>query len=131
MDHSMTINISFRRNLSGAITSEVHENGQNGETRSPAEMPKPGVDPGQSIGEAELVLRAETLVEARGMVDGIAGLLSLLRSLDRMNPEEPDAAQFDEIAALFSDIADFAAYAARMVRRTADAVRQRPGQGQA
>jgi hypothetical protein len=74
-------------------------------------------------GEAELVLRGETLAEARKMADGIAGVLALLRDLDGLIPQEPDTVRLDEIAALFADIGDFAAYGSRTVARAAEALR--------
>jgi hypothetical protein len=73
--------------------------------------------------EAELVLRGETLAEARKMADGIAGVLALLRDLDGIIPQEPDIVRLDEIAALFADIGDFAAFGNRTVARAADAIR--------
>jgi predicted RNase H-like HicB family nuclease len=73
--------------------------------------------------EAELVLRGETLAEARKMADGIAGVLALLRDLDGLIPQEPDIVRLDEIAALFADIGDFAAYGSRTVARAAEAMR--------
>jgi hypothetical protein len=73
--------------------------------------------------EAELVLRGETLAEARKMADGIAGVLALLRDLDSIIPQEPEIVRLDEIAALFADIGDFAAYGSRTVARAANAIR--------
>jgi hypothetical protein len=58
-----------------------------------------------------------------GDAHGIAGALSLLRDLDALAPHESDAARLDEIAALFSDIGDFAAYGALAARQAADAIR--------
>jgi hypothetical protein len=74
-----------------------------------------------AMSESELVLRAEAL--ARRMTEGISGILALLRDFDRLVPGEPEPVRLDEIAALFSDIGDFAAYGARRVRQAADAVR--------
>lgn len=74
-------------------------------------------------GAAELVLRGEALAEARKMADGIAGALALLRDLDKLLPDEPDTVRLDEIAALFTDIGDFAAYGARSARRASDVIR--------
>jgi hypothetical protein len=76
-----------------------------------------------AMSEAELVIRAEALAEARRMTDGISGVLALLRNLDRLAPGEPEHVRIEEIAALFADISDFAAYGARQVRQAADAIR--------
>ena len=84
-----------------------------------AEEPKASA----AISESELVLRAEALAEARRMTDGIAGVLALLRNFDRLAPGEPEHVRIDEIAALFGDIGDFAAYGARTLRQAADAIR--------
>ena len=75
------------------------------------------------MSEPELVMRAEALAEARRMTDGIAGVLALLRNIDRLAPGQPEHVRIDEIAALFTDIGDFAAYGARRVRQAADAIR--------
>jgi hypothetical protein len=75
------------------------------------------------ISESELVLRAEALAEARRMADGIAGALELLSNSDRLAPGEPEHVRICEIAALFTDISDFAAYGARRVKQAADAIR--------
>ena len=87
----------------------------------PAAEEPTGLEP---IGEAELVVRAEALAEARRMSDGIAGVLALLRNFDRLAPGEPEHVRIDEIAALFSDIGDFAAYGARTLRQAADTIRR-------
>ena len=79
--------------------------------------------PSAGIGESELVMRAEALAEARRMSDGIAGVLALLRNFDRLAPGEPEHVRIEEIAALFGDIVDFAAYGARQVSQAADAIR--------
>jgi len=79
--------------------------------------------PTASIGEPELVIRAEALAEARRMTDGIAGVLALLRNMDRLAPGQPEHVRIEEIAALFTDIGDFAAYGARRVRLAADTIR--------
>lgn len=84
-----------------------------------AEVEKPSA----AIGEAELVMRADALAEARRMTDGISGVLALLRNIDRLAPGEPEHVRIEEIAALFTDIADFATYGARRVRQAADAIR--------
>lgn len=85
-----------------------------------AEEPKASL----SISEAELVVRAEALAEARRMTDGIAGVLAILRNFDRLVPGEPEHVRIDEIAALFGDIGDFAAYGARTLRQAADTIRR-------
>ena len=76
-----------------------------------------------AMSEAELVMRAEALAEARRMTDGISGVLALLRNIDRLAPGEPEHVRIEEIAALFTDIGDFATYGARRVRQAADAIR--------
>jgi hypothetical protein len=75
------------------------------------------------MGEAELVMRAEALAETRRMTEGISGVLALLRNIDRLAPGEPEHVRIEEIAALFTDIADFASYGARRVRQAADVIR--------
>ena len=57
------------------------------------------------------------------MTEGIAGVLALLRNVDRLAPGEPEHVRIEEIAALFTDIGDFASYGARRVRQAADAIR--------
>lgn len=69
--------------------------------------------------EAELVRRADALVDARKMRDAIALVLALLGELDDLMPDEPDRSAFDEIAGLFQDVADFAAFGAAAARRAA------------
>jgi hypothetical protein len=69
--------------------------------------------------EAELVQRADALVDARKMRDAIVLVLALLGELDDLMPDEPDRSAFDEIAGLFQDIADFAAFGAVAARRAA------------
>lgn len=75
------------------------------------------------MGESELVLRADALAEARRMTEGIAGVLALLRNFDRLVPGEPEPVRLDEIAALFADIGDFAAYGSQKIRHAADSIR--------
>ena len=74
--------------------------------------------------EAELALYANAVADVDRMREGIAGILALLRDLDRLLPGAPATARLDEVAALFSDIADFAAYGTRKVRHAADALRK-------
>jgi hypothetical protein len=69
--------------------------------------------------EAELVRRADALVDARKMRDAIVLVLALLGELDDLMPDEPDRSAFDEIAGLFQDVADFAAFGAAAARRAA------------
>lgn len=71
--------------------------------------------------EAELIRRADALVDARKMRDAIVLVLALLGELDDLMPDEPDRTAFDEIAGLFQDIADFAAFGAAAARRAAGA----------
>ena len=71
----------------------------------------------QVDGEAELVRRADALVDARKMRDAIVLVLALLGELDALMPDEPDRSAFDEIAGLFQDVADFAAFGATAARR--------------
>lgn len=69
--------------------------------------------------EAELIRRADALVDARKMRDAIVLVLALLGELDDLMPDEPDRSAFDEIAGLFQDVADFAAFGATAARRAA------------
>ena len=69
--------------------------------------------------EAELIRRADALVDARKMRDAIVLVLALLGELDDLMPDEPDRTAFDEVAGLFQDIADFAAFGAAAARRAA------------
>ena len=71
--------------------------------------------------EAELIRRADALVDARKMRDAIVLVLALLGELDDLMPDEPDRTAFDEVAGLFQDIADFAAFGAAAARRAAGA----------
>jgi len=67
--------------------------------------------------EEELVRRAGGLADARKMRDAI--VLALLGELDELMPDEPDRSAFHEIAGLFQDVADFAAYGATAAIRAA------------
>ena len=69
--------------------------------------------------EEELVRRAGGLADARKMRDAIVIVLALLGELDELMPHEPDRSVFYEIAGLFQDIADFAAYGAAAAIRAA------------
>lgn len=69
--------------------------------------------------EAELIRRADALVDARKMRDAIVLVLALLGELDDLMPDEPDRSAFDEIAGLFQDVADFASFGATAARRAA------------
>ncbi|MCV0396743.1 MAG: hypothetical protein K5872_22440 [Rhizobiaceae bacterium] len=69
--------------------------------------------------EDDLVRRAAGLADARKMRDAIVVVLALLGELDDLMPDEPDRSAFFEIAGLFQDVADFAAYGADAARRAA------------
>lgn len=69
--------------------------------------------------EEELVRRAAGLADARKMRDAIVIVLALLGELDDLMPDEPDRSAFHEIAGLFQDVADFAAYGASAAIRAA------------
>ena len=69
--------------------------------------------------EEDLVRRAGGLADARKMRDAIVIVLALLGELDDLMPDEPDRSAFHEIAALFQDVADFAAYGATAAIRAA------------
>jgi ABC-type uncharacterized transport system YnjBCD ATPase subunit len=69
--------------------------------------------------EEELLQRAAGLADARKMRDAIVLVLALLGELDELLPDEPDRTAFHEIAALFEDVADFAAYGATAAIRAA------------
>jgi hypothetical protein len=59
------------------------------------------------------------LADARKMRDAIVIVLALLGELDELMPDEPDRSAFHEIADLFQDVADFAAYGASAAIRAA------------
>ena len=69
--------------------------------------------------EEDLMRRAAALADARRMRDAIVLVLVLLGELDELMPDEPDRSAFDEIAGLFQDVADFAAYGAIAAVRAA------------
>jgi hypothetical protein len=69
--------------------------------------------------EQELVRRAAGLADARKMRDAIVIVLALLGELDELMPDEPDRSAFHEIAGLFQDVADFAAFGATAAMRGA------------
>ena len=69
--------------------------------------------------EERLIARAEGLADARKMRDAIVLVLALLEELDDLMPDEPDRSAFHEIAGLFQDVADFAAYGATSAIRAA------------
>lgn len=69
--------------------------------------------------EEDLVRRAGGLADARKMRDAIVIVLALLGELDELMPDEPDRSAFHEIAGLFQDVADFAAYGATAAVRAA------------
>lgn len=69
--------------------------------------------------EEEFVRRSGGLADARKMRDAIVIVLALLDELDDLMPDEPDRTVFHEIAGLFQDVADFAAYGATAAMRAA------------
>ena len=69
--------------------------------------------------EEDLMRRAGGLADARKMRDTIVIVLALLGELDDLMPDERDRSAFDEIAGLFQDVADFAAYGASAAIRAA------------
>jgi predicted nucleic acid-binding protein len=69
--------------------------------------------------EEDLVRRAAGLADARRMRDAIVLALALLGELDELMPDEPDRSAFQEIAGLFQDVADFAAYGVTAAIRAA------------
>lgn len=69
--------------------------------------------------EEDLARRAEGLANARKMRDAIVLVLALLGELDDLMPEEPDRSAFHEIAGLFADVGDFAAFGAAAARQAA------------
>jgi hypothetical protein len=69
--------------------------------------------------EEDLLRRASGLADARKMRDAIMVVLDLLGELDEIKPDEPDRSAFGEIAGLFEDVADFAAYGATAAMRAA------------
>jgi ABC-type phosphate/phosphonate transport system ATPase subunit len=69
--------------------------------------------------EEGLVRRASGLADARKMRDAIVIVLVLLGELDDIMPDEPDRSALHEIADLFQDVADFAAYGATAAIRAA------------
>ena len=72
--------------------------------------------------EEEFVRRAAGLADARKMRDAIVIVLALLGELDELMPDEPDRSAFHEIAGLFQDVVDFAAYGATAAVRAAGQV---------
>lgn len=69
--------------------------------------------------EEELIRRADGLADARRMRDAIVIVLALLGELDDLMPDEPDHTAFDEMASLFEDVSDFAAFGAASAKRAA------------
>jgi hypothetical protein len=69
--------------------------------------------------EEDLLRRAGGLADARKMRDAIVLVVALLGELDDLMPDEPDRTAFHEIAGLFNDVGDFAAYGAEAARRAA------------
>jgi hypothetical protein len=69
--------------------------------------------------EEGLVRRASGLADARKMRDAIVLVVALLGVLDDLMPDEPYRSAFHEIAGLFEDVAEFAAYGATSAIRAA------------
>lgn len=69
--------------------------------------------------EEDLIRRAAGLADARRMRDAIVLVLALLGELDELMPDEPDRSAFHEIAGLFQDVAEFAAFGATAARQAA------------
>ena len=67
--------------------------------------------------EEDLVRRAGGLADARKMRDAIVVVLALLGELDELMPDEPDRSAFHEIADLFQDVFEFAAWGGAADRR--------------
>ena len=67
--------------------------------------------------EEELVRRASGLADARRMRDAIVIVASLLEELEDLRPDEADRTAFHELADLFQDVADFAAFGAAAALR--------------
>lgn len=67
--------------------------------------------------EEDRVRRAGGLADARKMRDAIVLALQLLEELDELTPDEPDRTVFRDLAGLFGDIADFAAFGASAALR--------------
>lgn len=60
--------------------------------------------------EEELIRRARGLADARKMRDAIVAVLALLGEIDELDASEQDRTVFQEIAALFQDVSDYAAH---------------------
>lgn len=73
----------------------------------------------RATAEENLVLRTESLADARKMRDAIVVVLALLGELDELTPDEPDLSVFGEIADLFQDLSEFAAVGAKAARQAA------------
>ncbi|RWN56707.1 hypothetical protein [Mesorhizobium sp.] len=69
--------------------------------------------------EDDLVRRVGGLADARRMRDAIVLVLALLGELDELMPDEPDRSAFHEIADLFQDISEFAAFGVKAARQAA------------
>ncbi|TIL46603.1 hypothetical protein [Mesorhizobium sp.] len=69
--------------------------------------------------EDDLVRRAGGLAHARSMRDAIVLVLALLGELDELMPGEPDRSAFHEIADLFQDVSEFAAFGVKAARQAA------------
>ncbi|TIL59984.1 MAG: hypothetical protein E5Y79_12845 [Mesorhizobium sp.] len=69
--------------------------------------------------EGDLVQRAGGPADARRMRDAIVLVLALLGELDELMPDEPDRSAFHEIADLFQDVSEFAAFGMEAARQAA------------
>lgn len=114
------------RNLGGlARAGETDADREQPEARLRQALTAAGLDIGHKQGglpepatsEDQLAWRAGGLADARKMRDAIIIVTALLGRLDELSPDETDAGVFDEIACLFGDMADFAAFGADAVRR--------------
>jgi hypothetical protein len=105
---------SGRESVVGRLRRGLAEAGLDGRCREAAEGTLDRIEM-----EEDFILRANGLADARRMRDAIVAALSLLGELDGLTPDEPDRTAFLEIADLFRDIADFAAFGVLVARRAA------------
>lgn len=75
--------------------------------------------------EEDLARREAGLADARKMRDAIVLVLALLGELDGLTADEPDRTAFLEIADLFRDVGDFAAFGVEAALRAAGEVSAR------
>ncbi|TIO04687.1 MAG: hypothetical protein E5X88_30775 [Mesorhizobium sp.] len=69
--------------------------------------------------DEDVIRRTGGLADARRMRDSIVIVLALLEELDSLTLDEPDRSAFHELAGLFDDISEFAAFGADAARRAA------------